>query len=353
MRPPPRHSLPRLAVVEEGSVRMGPILVLPELLAEMGEDPVTLVTEAGFDPALFESPENTVSFADLGRLIAFCAMRTDCPSLGLRIGERGGLDVMGIVGELARHSPDVGSALRNITLYLHLHDRGAIPTLCVNGDRAMLAYVLFQPDVPGTELIYDGAVAISYNILKALAGPAWEASEVCFCRPRPADIEPYSHFFCTALRFGAEHNGVVFPAFWLDRPLDGTRELVHRQIMREIDALETRGAGDLAAQLRLVLRRLLIGGACKAETSLARVAELFAIHRRTINRRLRAEGTSFKGLIDETRYEIARQLLRDTGLPITEVAAALDYTDPAAFDHAFRRWSGTSPSAWRAVHAPD
>jgi AraC-like DNA-binding protein len=330
---------------------MGPILVLPELLTEMGEDPVALITEAGLDPALFDDPENTVSFADLGRLVAFCAMQTDCPSLGLRIGARGGLDVMGIVGEVARRAPDVGSALRNITLYLHLHDRGAIPSLFVSGDRAMFAYVLFQPDVPGTELIYDGAVAISYNILKALAGPGWEASEVCLCRRRPADIEPYSRFFCTDLRFGAEYNAVVFPASWLDRPLGGTRELAQRQIMLEIEALEARGAGDLDAQLRLVLRRLLIGGACKEDTCLARVAELFAIHRRTINRRLRAQGTSFQRLIDETRYEIARQLLRDTGLPITEVAAALDYTDPAAFNHAFRRWSGTSPSAWRAVHA--
>lgn len=331
---------------------MGPILVLPELLAEMGQDPVALIAEAGFDPALFESPENTVSFADLGRFLAFCAIRTECPSLGLRVGERGGLDVMGIVGDLARHSPDVGSALRNITLYLHLHDRGAIPSLCVSGDRAMLAYALFQPDVPGTELIYDGAVAISYNILKALAGPGWEASEVCLSRRRPADIESYSRFFCTDLRFGAEYNAVVFPASWLDRPLGGTPELAQRQIMQEIEALEARGAGDLAAQLRLVLRRLLIGGACKEETCLARVAELFAIHRRTINRRLRAQGTSFQRLIDEARYEIARQLLRDTGLTITEVAAVLDYTDPAAFNHAFRRWSGTSPSAWRAAHAP-
>jgi AraC-like DNA-binding protein len=121
--------------------------------------------------------------------------------------------------------------------------------------------------------------------------------------------------------------------------------------MLEIDALEARGAGDLATQLRLVLRRLLIGGAGKEETCLARVAELFEIHRRTINRRLRAQGTSFQRLIDETRFEIARQLLRDTSLPVSEVAAALDYNDLAAFDHAFRRWSGTSPSAWRAARS--
>jgi AraC-like DNA-binding protein len=80
------------------------------------------------------------------------------------------------------------------------------------------------------------------------------------------------------------------------------------------------------------------------------VADLFAIHRRTLNRRLRAQGTTFKALVDETRYEVARQLLRDTRIPVAQVAAALDYSDPASFDRAFRRWSGTTPSAWREAN---
>ena len=125
------------------------------------------------------------------------------------------------------------------------------------------------------------------------------------------------------------------------------------QIMQEIDTLEAHGAGDLSTQLRRVLRRLLISGACQQETCLEHVAKLFAIHRRTLNRRLRAQGTSFKALIDETRYDIARQLLRDTRLPVAEIAAALDYSECSAFDRAFRRWSGASPSAWRTAHTPD
>jgi AraC-like DNA-binding protein len=49
-------------------------------------------------------------------------------------------------------------------------------------------------------------------------------------------------------------------------------------------------------------------------------------------------------LIDETRYLVARRILRDTALPVTDFAAALDYSDAASFVRAFRRWSGTSPS---------
>jgi AraC-like DNA-binding protein len=122
--------------------------------------------------------------------------------------------------------------------------------------------------------------------------------------------------------------------------------------MQEIEVLEARGAGDLSAQLRRVLRQLLVSGAAQGKVSLEQVSNLFAIHRRTLNRRLRTQGTSFKTLVDETRYDIARQLLRDTRLSVLEVAVTLGYSDAAALTRAFRRWSGTSPAVWRSAHKP-
>ncbi len=341
-----------LALVEEGNLRIAPIRPLPGLITEMGLDAGQVITESGLSPTIFDDPENTIPFADVGRLLGHCASRTRCPHLGLLIGQRAGLEVLGVVGRLAGHSPDLGSALRNIILYLHLHDRGAVPALWESGDRAMFVYTIYQPEVPGTEQIYDGALAIIYNIMKILAGPSWEAIEVRLCRPRPAEIEPYRRVYRSRLCFGADYHAVVFPASCLARPIGGADEQSHWRIMQEIQNLEAQGAGDLVAQLRRILRRLLISGAGQGETSLDQIAKLFTIHRRTLNRRLRAQDTSFKALIDTTRYDIARQLLRDTRLPISEVAATLDYSEAAAFDRAFRRWSGTSPTAWRATNTP-
>jgi AraC-like DNA-binding protein len=337
-----------LALVAEGNVRVAPILGLPQLLADAGLDPDQVIAAAGIDPNLFDDAENTIAFADLGRLLARCATRTECPHLGLLIGQRTGLDALGLVGRVAACCPDVGCALQTIILYLHLHDRGAIPSLWVSGDRAVFAYTIFQPDVPGIDQIYDGAVAISYNLLQQLIGPGWEAEEVRLHRPRPADVEPYRRHFNTRVSFGAEHAAVVFASAWLARPLPGADAAAQQGLMQEIEALEARGAGDLPTQLRRVLRRLLIGGAGPGETSVAHVSRLFAIHRRTLNRQLRKHGTSFMALVAITRYEIARQMLRDTQLPIADIAAALDYADSAAFSRAFRRWSGVSPTAWRA-----
>ena len=71
---------------------------------------------------------------------------------------------------------------------------------------------------------------------------------------------------------------------------------------------------------------------------------------RTLNRRLADEGTSVFELAQEVRYQVARDLLANTALPVTEIAATLAYANTAGFTRAFTRWSGHGPSAWRRRH---
>ncbi len=331
---------------------MAGLLPLPGLLRELGQDPDRLIGEAGVDLALFQDPENTIPFVAMGRLLTHCAAATRCPHLGLELGGRSGLETLGLLGKLAAAAPDLGSALRAIILYSHLHDRGAVPLLWERADQARLGYVIHWPDVPGTHQIYDGVLAILFNVLKTLGGPDWKATEVAL-HPVPnwapeRDLTPYRALFRTRLRVGAQRAAVAFPATCLTRPLAGADAVAYVRILREIEALDSlRGLG-LRERVRRVLRRLLIAGDPASGTSLERMAALFGLHPRTLNRRLQAEGTSLRALLEETRYRIACQLLRDTPLRAQELAVALGYADVTAFSRAFRRWSGTSPARWRA-----
>ena len=77
------------------------------------------------------------------------------------------------------------------------------------------------------------------------------------------------------------------------------------------------------------------------------ISRLLAIPARTLRRHLAVQGTSFRELLEEVRYEIARQLLADTDLSTAEIADALHYADASAFTRAFRRWTNSPPAAWR------
>lgn len=330
--------------VNEGWLRVGPLVEVPQVLRELGFDPMEVIDGVGLDLSLFEDSENAISFAAMGRLLKRCAARTQCPHFGLLVGQRGGLASLGIVGQLLQHSPDVGSALRGAILHLHLHDRGAVPALAVERGVAVLSYLIYQPRVEGTDQIYDGAIAIIFNTLRALCGPAWLPTEALFSRRRPGHIQPYRDFFGVPLRFDREQTALVFPAKWLDRAVPGADHIPRQRIERRIAALASMDHPDLVSQLRRVLRVLLIA----RRSSLEQVAQLFSMHGRTLNRRLKARGTTFQALADEVRYEIARQLVEHTHMSMSEIAATLDYATASAFTRAFRRWSGTTPAAWRA-----
>ncbi len=341
----PVRSRSGLALVMDGTLRIGPLIPISQLLRDMAVDPIDVMKEAGIDPALFEDPENTISFITMGRLLSLCVARSGCPHFGLLLGQEGGISSLGIVGLLSQHSPDVRTALRNFVLHLHLHDRGAVPILEVQNETAMLGYTIYQKNVVSTDQIYDGAMAIAFNLMKALCGPKWQPSEVLFCHAEPVNLEPYRAFFKVPLRFDAERTALVFPTTWLDRPMHGVNPQLRRILESEIEVLNLLSDGNFVSQLRRVLQNLIVAGC----PSVDQTALLFAMHRRTLNRRLNALGITFKQLLDETRFEIAQQLLRDTRMPMVDIAVTLNYADTSAFTRAFRRWSGATPAAWRAM----
>jgi AraC-like DNA-binding protein len=270
--------------------------------------------------------------------------KTGCRHLGLLIGQQGGLHSLGLVGLLVKYSPDVGTALRSLVRYSHLHVRGATPTLTLDGHSAMLGYEIHQPRVEATEQTGDGAIALLFNVMRTLCGPDWKPVEVQFAHRRPENVAPYRRFFRAPLIFDVDQYAVVFAADWLSRQLPDTDPQLRRLLQKQIDALEVRHGGDFLEQVRSVLRSALVAGHSTAD----QVAALFSMHARTLNRRLNASGIGFRELVDEGRFEIARQMLGDSAMNVRQIAAMLDYADASAFTRAFRRWSGTTPARWRA-----
>jgi AraC-like DNA-binding protein len=345
--------LAELGLVTEGALRMAPLVGLPRLLADQGLDASAVIHEVGCDPALFGDPDNTIDFAAVGRLLVHTAAVTGNPYPGLELGRRSGLGALGPLGQAIRLAADVGTALRALILHFHLHNRSAVPSLWETKTEAVFGYTMYCPDVPGTDHIYDAALAISLNAIAELAGRGWKATEVRLFRDPPPDTEPFHRHFRTRLRFGADHAGIVFPAADLARPLAGADPSAYVLALRKLSDMEAwTDAGLLTNQVRRLLHRLFISGSGPEGIDLRRIARLFALHPRTLNRRLRAEGTTFNALLAETRYAIARQLLRDTRLQTRDIAFILGYAASASFDLAFRRWSGTTATAWRFSHRP-
>ncbi len=331
-----------------GVIRVGVAKEIVPLLRSFVADPDDVIRQAGLDPRLFDDENNVMPYAAFGRLLTRCVAQTRCPHFGLLVGQRGTLSTIGPVGGLMQHSPTVGESLGTLVAHLHLHDRGAAQTLTASGDVAMLGYAVYQPGVESPDQISDAAMAIAVNIMRALCGGDWELDEVLLPRHAPADPEPYRRFFRAPVRFDQETAALVFPVHWLGHRVSGADPVFRQVFAACVQDLEASAEKDWKEDLRRLLRTEILTNQCSAAT----VADRLALHRRTLSRHLHADGTGYRRLVDEGRFEIARQLLAHTGVPLGQIAAALGYSEASAFTRAFRRWSGQTPTAWRTGHAP-
>jgi AraC-like DNA-binding protein len=327
----------------DATLQIGAIWAIPEVIRTLGADPAEVCAEAGIDIELFDDPGNLISFRAASRLFRVSAERTGCHHFGLLHGQKGGLSFLGFIGLLVKYSPNVESALRSLVRYLHLHIRGAVTTLEVSGRTATFAYKIYQPDAEATDQIGDAAVATMYNIMLELCGPKWNPLEVRLAHRKPDDIAPFRKFFQAPLRFDAEDNALVFFTESLRRPLPQAEPELRRLLATQIAALERQYTDQFAEQVRSILRTALLTDHGSAD----QIASLFSMHSRTLHRRLTAAGSSFRELVDESRFEIARQMLTDTDADVSHVAYVLNYADSSAFTRAFRRWSGATPTQWR------
>jgi AraC-like DNA-binding protein len=339
--------LPRAIAAQDpaqANVRVGPILPLPEVLRALGADPARVLLEAEVDPELFDDPDNLISYAARSRLLSHCADATGCRHFTHLLCQQAGLHSLGLVGLLVKYSPDVGTALRSLVRHLHIHGRGGAVGLMLDRDTATFSFGVHQARHESTEQVGDGAVTTMFNVMRSLCGPTWRPVEVRFAHRKPQDDEPYRSYFQAALRFDSEQYALVFPARWLGCPLPEADLDLRRLLQKQIDAIEAEHGDDLPARVRSVLRTALL----TSQAGVEQIAALFSMHSRTMNRRLQTFGTSFRRLVAESRFEIARQLLESSTLDVSQIAEILDYSDASAFTRAFRLWSNTTPAQWRS-----
>jgi AraC-like DNA-binding protein len=135
----------------------------------------------------------------------------------------------------------------------------------------------------------------------------------------------------------------VFSNKWLAFPLTTADDNYHNDFAISARALQQAMPNSVSQEARTALHSRLGHATCTA----AAIAELLGMRERTLHRRLQREGTSFRKLLDKTRKVSSGHYLQNTTLPINSIANALGYTGTDAFDHAFKRWYGTSPKQWR------
>jgi AraC-like DNA-binding protein len=327
----------------ETTVRVGPMVNIPGLLRTLGADPDLVFASAGFNLDEFADTGHRVSYARCGRLLAACASETGCGHFGLLLGQMANPSHLGIPGFLATTAATVCEALESLVKHLDLHDGGGHCSLLNEENYCRLGYTVHLPDVAGLEQVYDLAAAIMYRTMCLLCGSDWKATQVLMVRSRPPETKPWSRYYRTTVLFDSESCAIVFPRQDLALSPPSADRLLYRHLEQEAEVLHQVQSSDIREALPAILQH----GLLTNRYSAVDIADALQLRERTLHRRLKTSGTSFRFELDSARESLSKQLLENSGRPINEIAATLGYSGSSCFVRAFHRWSGVTPAAWR------
>lgn len=320
--------------------------ILFQLAVDKGCSGEALLKEAAIPPRLLRDPDNHLSLDDFERLVRAALAMTGDPALGLHFGERLKFTTHGSLSQAAVSSETIEEALKLLIKYYKIRFSSIDLRFFTDGDDAVIeldeliglgdlrpflieALFVSVMDVNrllfGIKLLQGGSCLISY--------------------PEPSYGDEYRRHFYDALTFDTGVNQLRFRKDNLALPMALANPVARRLAEQQCEE-ELRNLGG--RESILVRVRRLLENAGDTLPGMEEVAQRLFTTPRTLRRQLQQHDTSFQNLLAEVRLTRAQRMLRQGKRSVDEIALALGYTDPSNFGRAFRKWTGQSPSAYRA-----
>jgi AraC-like DNA-binding protein len=330
------------------------VLTVRALLAELtrqGYPTDDLIAAAGLSEETLRDPRQRLAFPHFHQLTTEAYARTSDPALGLRAGLHAPLSALGVLGPLLLAATSLRDALEQVQRYLPLLEQGATWQLSEAQECATISLTPARERGHGTRFITEYAFAMAARIGDDLSRCArGERQEVRFAHSAPANAAEYADAFHCPVRFGARDYAIVLPRRRIDEPQLHADPWVQSALTRTAEQLLCLLAGTRVADR---IRAYLGGQAELRNITVHGVSAAFPYTPRTLRRRLAAEGTSLSEILDEVRAERARAELLAPEVSLKAVAIRLGFASVTAFHRAFRRWTGSTPSAFAEANRAD
>lgn len=320
---------------------------LMELAVAKGADRAALAERSGIDPATLEDQDNRIPLSNYRALMKAGQVLADDPALALRYGEAVAIGELSIVGLIGQASESPMEALALVNRYASL----TVEVELEGPDRLSL-------------VMRDGALWLVDNRLNPNAFP--ELTEQAFARmvcdirrfgvdrpigalhvthAEPAYRAVYDEIFRAPIVFDSPWNAIQIDQGLMDLRMAQQPRYMLGVLGGHADALlgELERSKLVGGRVQAVLARTLEAGPAGMEA----VAAEMGLSRQSLYRKLKAEGFTFEGLLDDLRRRLALDWLGERKVSISQTAHRLGFSDRAAFSRAFKRWTGRNPGAAR------
>lgn len=307
-----------------------------------GCDGSALLAEAGFDRSHLGGPDARCPLTKTGRLWRVALEATGDEAFGVKLASYFTHTAFHALGYGLSASSSLKEAFERLQHYSHVVS-DAVGYRFYRCGAEYHFYIEPRTEVPIESI--DALVGMHLRMCRSLIGRDFSPLSVELRRPRPTVIEDFERLWRAPLHFNAEHNRLRFDPASIERVLDsGNPELARLSDAVSARYLTRIERHNMEARVRTVLTQRLQ----HSEPTEEQVAEILNVSARTLQRKLGDSGTTFTRIVDETRHAQALALFSRPQMSVNEVTHLLGFSCSSSFTRAFRRWTGLSPSEWRA-----
>lgn len=317
-----------------------------ELVASLGGDAHEIFAAAQLDPRLLADPERYLPLKQFIACQAVAAEKLKRKDFGLVLGQSQSMSVLGALSIAIVNAQTAREGIGIAARFMHVHNPAFQMTLSpmprTNCEFLACAVVLRDP--ARREQNDERILSNLHKSLRKLGSDAYRPKAVWFMHAPISAMSVYRRVFGVTPLFNQPSMGIAIERSVLDswRPggSDQMRAVAETYLAQLASPRETQYSQSVASMARSLLR----GGEFTPEQT----ARTLGLHARTLQRRLREEGSSFEKIKDDARRTWAEALLVQPSVSLTQIAEMLGYSDLSALSRSCRRWFNEAPRDYRA-----
>ncbi|HEJ2566239.1 AraC family transcriptional regulator [Pseudomonas aeruginosa] len=270
-------------------------------------------------------------------------------TMGLEIGQRVHVSSFGLPGYTMLVSQNLREAVACMSAFpllmglyhtVRIRDGSTETSVAIDNYGYSLAL-----EVMTTDMCLSAVKTVVEDLMGFITQPSRVA--VRYAKPSEEHIRKHQEFYGCDVEYGASENSIYYRSKVFEAKAPLANMVSFHALYAQCEELERQWATKASDDCLLQVRQLLENNLA-TYSSLARVSEKLCVTERTLRRRLEHQGCTFQHLLDQVRHDRACLLFADASKSIANIAQELGYSDTVSFRHAFRRWTGKSPSEYRS-----
>ena len=318
-------------------------------LKSAGVPVAPLLRRAGLTPELIDEPEERLSVQSQIAILdeAAIALKDDC--LGFTLARDFDLREIGLLYYVMASSQTLGEALKRLARYSKATNE-AIMFGYREGNRLIIS--LSYSGVPrhSDRHQVEFCMFAAIRICRMLTGQNLVPQHFTIAHHRSGGTSEMTRFVGTKVQFGADTDEFALNIDARELPLIHSDNYLNDLLLKYCESTLAHRRGDLS-QLRTRVENAISSLLPHGRVILGDVARSLGMSERTLARKLSDEGLNFTEILQQMRHDLAVRYLDDRKLHVSKIAWLLGFHEVSAFTHAFKRWTGKTPSQMRTAGA--